>query len=290
VARRSSKYVYGSDEYQRNYIVKALVAAQKKNVISMNVFTTGDHDNQPAEDVVVTNEYNVMGLYLNLGACSPGGEQMSVEGIAWKTYGLLMEGFTYDPIRTAALNMSSDMDGAAFKKGDQYRYILWAKATGNKTEAGSATYSFPSAFNMISVKKYGWNYSTNNYASIISSQNIVLTTTPTFFEVSGAVASATTTTGTADLQLATATTISDAFKVQVAPNPSNNYFRVSVEANGVNERITLRVLDISGRIMEEKNYGPGSKAIQVGEHYPPGLYVIEVKAGDKVKQIKVIKQ
>ncbi|HWJ29344.1 MAG TPA: T9SS type A sorting domain-containing protein, partial [Flavisolibacter sp.] len=267
-----------------------LVPAQKKNVISVNFFTTGDHADEPAEDQLVTNEYNFMGLFLNLQTIKPGSEQISPGGIAWKTYGTLMEGYTYDSVRTKAMNMTGTMDGAAFKKGTQYRYIIWAKATGNKTEAGSATYSFPSSFGISSVKRYNLDYSTTKYSSTGSSLNIYLTAAPSFFEAASTATASTISSPADALQLATTHTMTEGFNVQVAPNPSRNYFSVMVAASSTNEKITLRVMDMTGRIIEEENCGVGNQVIHIGDRFRSGLYIIEVREGNKVKQLKVIKQ
>ena len=182
VGRRSTSSYYGAEDFQRNFVIKALINAQKNNLLSVNIFSTGDKMDEPAAGTTVANGYNLMGLYLNLTKYTPGTELLSVEGKAWKTYGSLLTNAVYDPGKTAAMNIPSNMDGAAFKTGTGYTYALWAKATVNQSEAASATYSFPSGFGLSSVKRYEWDYSVSAKVTTQSSSNITLTGAPSFFQ------------------------------------------------------------------------------------------------------------
>ena len=200
VPKRSTKYVFGSDSFQRNFVVKALVQLQKLNLISVNLFTTGDHDDPGPSDRVYEkdgDEYKQMGLYNNLHKARPGEEELNQEGVAWKTYGMLIgkRELVYDSVRTKALGFtgytalpaSAKVDGAAFldPKSNKYFYILWARALGNKTEEASATYSFPSELHVQKLKQYNWDYSTTGVSSNTDPASISLTGEPSFFEEVG---------------------------------------------------------------------------------------------------------
>src|SRR5699024_6843201 len=78
-----------------------------------------------------------------------------------------------------------------FKKGEKYRYVLWARTHIDKSEKAEAIYSFPSSIGIDSVNRYEWNYSVDPEAkSSISTKDIALTGTRSFFtdgEVANAV-------------------------------------------------------------------------------------------------------
>src|SRR5699024_10920815 len=98
------------------------------------------------------------------------------------TTSMLLYGWKYDPSRTKQLQLPATVDGAAFKKGNKYRYVLWARTHIDKSEEAQATYSFPDIIQVSDLKRYEWDYSTDSEAvSEISSQNILLTGVPSFF-------------------------------------------------------------------------------------------------------------
>jgi|GEM_PF-824159 len=72
------------------------------------------------------------------------------------------------------------------------------------------------------------------------------------------------------------------------PNPSANYFTINIEGGDVSKKISLRIVDIMGRIVEQKN-NLTSHTIKIGENYRPGIYIAEVIQGENRKQIKLVK-
>src|SRR6476659_1121128 len=122
----------GSYEAQKNYDMKALVLSQKNNVRQFYSFVLGDTKN----DNNATNELEVMGLYKNLVDMGPlytGGaynQQYNDGGIAFKTTSDLLHNKKYDATRTAALNLPSNIDGAAFTDVvGSFTYVVWAKTS-----------------------------------------------------------------------------------------------------------------------------------------------------------------
>ncbi|SFU47684.1 Por secretion system C-terminal sorting domain-containing protein [Pontibacter akesuensis] len=187
VSRRSSGNHHGSDEMQRNFGIKTLVLAQKNNVKQVHIYAAAETIDAPPADqtVSLTNSYELMGLYENLKRDAPGSEKINQEGIGYKTTSQLLEGYTYDAGRTSALNMPASMEGAAFKKDGQFVYVLWAKALTDKSETASATYSFPSSWNIGTVERKDWNHSSTGSTKTQASTGIVLNSAPAFFTASG---------------------------------------------------------------------------------------------------------
>lgn len=168
---------FGSVDAQRNFIIKALVKSQEKDVKQFYIYiisnTTSSSNPGP---------YDYMGLYQNMDQTTYGGQKFTDEGMAFKTTSQLLYGWTYDSIRTKELNLPDSVDGAAFRKDTQYRYVLWAKTHIDLSEAANASYSFPAALAIDSLYQYAWNYSVDASAkSVTGSKNIQLTGAPLFF-------------------------------------------------------------------------------------------------------------
>jgi trimeric autotransporter adhesin len=71
------------------------------------------------------------------------------------------------------------------------------------------------------------------------------------------------------------------------PNPSAKSFSLNVIGNG-NSQLILRVMDISGRIIEVRNVSSG-QTIKIGENYRTGMYFAEVLQGKERKIVKLVK-
>jgi len=80
---------------------------------------------------------------------------------------------------------------------------------------------------------------------------------------------------------------SAALEVIAFPNPSKNNFTVKVNAKA-NERITMQVIDIQGRIIETKTLA-ANQTISFGQLYKPGAYYVKIIQGKKYKNIKLVK-
>ena len=82
--------------------------------------------------------------------------------------------------------------------------------------------------------------------------------------------------------------VSNALDVIAFPNPSANNFTINVKANSIKEKITMRVVDMYGRIIETRNVSANSM-LRFGERYRPGTYVVRIIQGKEQKEIKLIK-
>jgi fibronectin type 3 domain-containing protein len=77
--------------------------------------------------------------------------------------------------------------------------------------------------------------------------------------------------------------------VQASPNPSSGPFTITINS-GSAEKISLRVMNIDGRVMEKKmNIAPNC-TLTIGSGYLPGNYYIEVIQGKQSRMLKVMKQ
>ena len=185
ISRRTAEWRYGTDEMQRNFGIKALVLAQKNDIKQVHTYGVGESINapEPSTPVVGFDEYRLMGLYENLDRDMPGSEKLTQQGVGYRTTSKLLAGYTYDAARTAALNLPSTAEGAAFSKSGTYVYVLWAKNPNDKTEVYTTTYSFPTAWNAANVERMEWDHSSTGAVTKQSSQGITLNGSPSFFRL-----------------------------------------------------------------------------------------------------------
>jgi hypothetical protein len=184
IPKKSFSSMIGSEDAQKNYIIKTLVLSQKNDIRQYYTFVLGDSKTLSE----ATDGFQTMGLYQKLEGAGPlanGGsyrQQYNKEGIAFKTTSDILRGSVYDAARTAALQLPATVDGAAFKDATgKFTYVLWAKTTTDLVEGSTATYSFPAALSLSPrMNKREWDWTESNTVTPISSQNIPLTGTPIF--------------------------------------------------------------------------------------------------------------
>jgi len=86
-----------------------------------------------------------------------------------------------------------------------------------------------------------------------------------------------------DLQVITSELI-----VKALPNPSAHYFNVQLEG-GSQEKINIRVMDMQGRLIEQRTNVQPQQTIRLGDNYVPGVYLLDVQQGNTKKQLKLLK-
>jgi hypothetical protein len=55
------------------------------------------------------------------------------------------------------------------------------------------------------------------------------------------------------------------------------------------EMINMKVVDLSGRVVESRNNLTGEQTIRIGDNLKPGVYFVELQQGSEIKQIKLLK-
>ncbi len=78
------------------------------------------------------------------------------------------------------------------------------------------------------------------------------------------------------------------FQVQALPNPSNTYFTIITRSN-LNDPISVRVLDILGRVVGAKQNIAANGTLRIGSDYRPGTYFVEITQGNNSQVIQLIK-
>ena len=77
-------------------------------------------------------------------------------------------------------------------------------------------------------------------------------------------------------------------EVSVFPNPAESYFNLKVQGKSM-ELITIKVIDIAGRRVEQKELIPG-QTLRFGDKLVNGTYFVEVSQGPEKVVTKVQKQ
>jgi hypothetical protein len=73
------------------------------------------------------------------------------------------------------------------------------------------------------------------------------------------------------------------------PNPSSNYFTLTIRGGNLSEAITLQVTDALGRVVEQRTNLQTNSNIQIGSNYKPGMYLVQITQGSVHEQAKLIK-
>jgi hypothetical protein len=172
IPRNSVDRFMGSDALQVNFLIKTLVAAQKKGVTQMHLYALSDDDSDPA--------LSAMGLFHHLGNTAVA--RPHDLAFAFKTTSDLLRTTRYDPVRTLALRLPATLEGAAFRHVDgHYTYVLWCLTTAASGENARASLSLPARFRDCQLAARGWDFSKTNKVSIVSPDTLRLTGTPLFF-------------------------------------------------------------------------------------------------------------
>jgi parallel beta-helix repeat protein len=77
--------------------------------------------------------------------------------------------------------------------------------------------------------------------------------------------------------------------VKAYPNPSSYYFNVTTQGGSTSEPMTLRVVDMSGKVVYVKTGITTNNTLQIGQNLAPGSYAMELIQGNKKVEQKVIK-
>ena len=78
--------------------------------------------------------------------------------------------------------------------------------------------------------------------------------------------------------------------IRAYPNPSVHYFTLVLSGAKSKEALTMRVMDIMGRTIEQKLALPANQTLRFGESYQKGVYFIEISNGTDKTILKLVKQ
>jgi hypothetical protein len=73
------------------------------------------------------------------------------------------------------------------------------------------------------------------------------------------------------------------------PNPTSYYFNLAMKSLS-KDNVKLTVMDITGRVMEQRTEIPANTTIQLGDKYHPGIYIAEFLQGNDKVTLRLIKE
>ncbi len=77
--------------------------------------------------------------------------------------------------------------------------------------------------------------------------------------------------------------------VQAMPNPSSNYFTIFVNGTSSKEMINMKVTDVMGRAIEQRQYLRAGQALNIGNNFKAGIYFVEISQGKEKVTLKLVK-
>jgi Domain of unknown function DUF11/GEVED domain/Secretion system C-terminal sorting domain/CARDB len=167
----------GGTEVQRNYGMKNMVRLMQNGFAQYDQYQLFENTTFSA----AAQAYDIMGLYekpTGLGILPPRTEH----AIGLNTTSRLLYRTNYDATRTAAMQLPTNVGGAAFlNPNGKYVYTLWAKTLTDRSESASANYSFPAALGVTGLTRRNWDFGQTNSSVASPSANITLSSAPTFF-------------------------------------------------------------------------------------------------------------
>ena len=78
-------------------------------------------------------------------------------------------------------------------------------------------------------------------------------------------------------------------KLTVYPNPTKGELKVDITGGNNKDEIRIQLFSAQGIQLQSRKAAIGTTPIDM-TLYPPGWYILQVKAGDKVTELKIIKQ
>ncbi len=256
--RRFGEYI-GSDEAQRNYLIKAAVACQMNDILQLDVYQLGDID-PPAR---AQNEFFLMGLYHELDSVPKYEQKITDAGIAWRTVSMLLRSKKYDPDRTTQLQLPPGVRGGAFRdETGRFVYVLWAATGEDLSEKASASYGFPAAMGLQTLLRRAWDFSSASITTTVPADRVQLSGSPVFLtdladEPDG---------GSAGISL------------ECTPNPFHENLTIRL---ALPEMMTssLRLYDLRGSLVHEfftelPLAAGGHQLPFAGVYIPPGVYFL----------------
>jgi hypothetical protein len=95
-------------------------------------------------------------------------------------------------------------------------------------------------------------------------------------------------TATDNVSIEVTPAVTQAFQVQVTPNPASGFFVVKL-SSPVNSPVLLRITDYLGRIVESRGNVSANGTVRVGYGYQPGMYIAEFIQGGAKEAIRIVK-
>ena len=286
VPRKPVNRGFGSDEVQRNFIIKALVESQKHNIHQFHIFTLGDKfDYERAKDIY--DEYHIMGLFKNMFKAKPYNQKANDVGIAYKTTSELLHEMRFDHAAFERLELPEGINGGVFKgeKGKPV-YVLWAETKTDKSESSLRVLNFKDLTGINKLVKKNWDHSFSGDSTTVDARYVSLTGEPAFFTELGGL------NNDGDGPDIDPRDPNNPYTIEVYPNPFlvelNISFRLAIA-----DQVNMTIVDHIGRpiktLLSEEKLEAGNYTWQLnGDIFRPGIYFLKYSTSTTSHTKKVL--
>ena len=264
----------GTEESQKNYIIKLMAKAQEKGISQVHFYSLADKET--AEDA--DSDFDFMGLFESLEGNIPHQGKILEAGIAFKSGATALKGYRFDAVATKQLNTTIAVQGVAFKNESHDQiFVMWATALDDLSEEAEINYSFPNSFGFDKMKKFEWDFSISGAVDCISSGSVLLTGSPIFLIPN----------------TSSKFNCTSGFVLKAMPNPFQDNFSIEIQTD-IDEVLTADLIDANGkllhRIMENQTVFIGKTVIPFEvKGLTAGLYFVSVQGKSGKKVLKMIK-
>jgi len=264
----------GSDEAQRNFIIKTRVACELNDILQYDVYRLARKVSAADAD----DGFDAMGLYERISDIEPYEQVMTDEGIACLTMTELLVDATFSATATADLNLPDDVGGAAYLNADDsYTFILWAVTETDQSEFAAATYSIPASMDITNLEKREWNFSHTNNVSNVAATGISLTGAPVFLRGM-------------ESGVSVSENNSLSQTLDVFPNPTQKHVQLVIKGTAAAD-LKIEVINIIGNLIEQRavDYA-GVNAVYDFDcsDWATGTYLMEVRSEEGVEVRKIV--
>ena len=266
----------GSFEAQKNFVMKIQIAAFKNKIRQIDFYNLS---NQSPYDQAM-GWLDVMGMYEEIRNIQPYDIVPNPSGLGCRTLGELIGSAIYDSTHTAMLNLPDEVNGAAFDMGNgEYRYVLWAKTSGDESEIASYEYTFPVDIGLGGLTVREWDFSVTDSISEIFSSTITLSGSPKFID---------------QFFFVNTEDVSPLKNVNVLPNPFRNNFNIQFSLEE-KSNLNIDLFNAQGQLVKsvlQENISSGNHNIKIeSKDLPHGIYfgkmIIDGKVAETFKVIRI---
>jgi hypothetical protein len=261
----------GTPEAQRNFLMKMFVIAQKQGIKQVYTYNIGDSKDE-TDPTVNTDGFDGMGFYYNLNKATPSTATLVPSGVGCKSLSDFIFGYTFDAAATTALNLPSTADGAAFTKGTETRYVLWAKTQTDQSEVASVIYTFPTALNFHNLTTKSWDYSSSGTSQTKTGSTLTLSGTPILI-----------TGNTIATGILSSITTADWFTIY--PNPTNENVTIRLLENS-SKSVLVHIYDLQGKVVQTVQLNSETNTTIILNTLTSGVYEVEVFSEENGKASK----
>lgn len=273
VPRKAFDLLFGSDEAQRNFVIKSIVECQKEDIKQLYFYQLGDI----TDEKEAKHEYDLMGLYKNLNSIKINDIQVNDAGISLKTASDVLKGKIFDLEQTEKLQLPETVNGGAFRDSEgQHTYVLWAKTTKDSTEQAHQIIALPKVLNIEMLESKAWNYSKTQRTALVHPERVELTGSPLFLIPTDKKPHA-----------------SVVHQLYFSPNPFGSFLNIDfyLETTGL---VTMDLYDMKGRLLkgliDPDIYPKGGHRFQLVDiDFPAGVYFLKVQLGERLSTRKIVK-